>query len=392
MLVVLLRTKAQKVPLYSARVRSFLFLSAAGVLLAAPPVKFAEHSIGDGLKGGYQLVAADLNHDGKPDLIALASGLDELVWYENPGWQRHVITRGLVQMINLALVGDTMVLADRFSSNPAKSEGRVYVLQPQGDVRREWSRREIDRLPTAHRFRPARLRQGAAVINAPLADPKATVPDYVGHIPLVMYRPPDWKREVITEQEQGVMHGIFLRDADGDGFDELYTASFLGIHEYKQAKDLSWQRRKLGTGEPVAWPPFTGKGPGSSDVAISKQVTAAIEPWHGNIVAVYEKGKRRVLDTSLREGHTVEIADFNGDGREEFVIGDRGRVPNGPAQGGVYLFHREKDWVKTPIDGTGMAAASCVVLDLNGDRRPDVACIGSATANLKWYENMGKGQ
>jgi hypothetical protein len=28
-------------------------------------------------------------------------------------------------------------------------------------------------------------------------------------------------------------------------------------------------------------------------------------------------------------------------------------------------------------------------VDLNGDGRPDIACIGSATANLKWYENLG---
>ena len=26
------------------------------------------------------------------------------------------------------------------------------------------------------------------------------------------------------------------------------------------------------------------------------------------------------------------------------------------------------------------------------DRRPDIACIGSATTNLKWYENMGVGK
>ncbi|MGH9629768.1 MAG: hypothetical protein ACRD7E_15745 [Bryobacteraceae bacterium] len=26
---------------------------------------------------------------------------------------------------------------------------------------------------------------------------------------------------------------------------------------------------------------------------------------------------------------------------------------------------------------------------MNGDGRIDVACIGSATANLKWYENTG---
>jgi len=366
----------------------------ATVLTAAPPVTFIEHEIGTGLKGGYQLVAADLNRDGKPDLIALASGLDELVWYENTGagargWPRHVITRGLVQMINLAVLdGQTILLADRFSSNPPKSEGRVYMLKAQGDVRQEWSRTEIDRLPTSHRFRTARFRQGPAVVNAPLADPKATTPDYLGHIPLVMYRPPDFKRELITDAEQGVMHGIFVKDVNGDGFDELFTASFLGIHQYTQKKDLTWTRKQIGTGEPVKWPPFTGKGPGSSDVAWSKQLTVAIEPWHGNIVAVYEKGRRRVLDTSLNEGHTVEIADFNGDGQEEFLIGDRGRLPSGPAKGGVYLFHREKgDWVKTQVDGTAMAAASCVVLDLNADGRTDAACIGSATANLKWYEN-----
>src|SRR6266700_2284234 len=54
--------------------------------MAASPVQFTEHTVGEGLRGGYQVVVADLNHDGKPDLIALASGMPELVWYENPGW------------------------------------------------------------------------------------------------------------------------------------------------------------------------------------------------------------------------------------------------------------------------------------------------------------------
>jgi len=37
-----------------------------------------------------------------------------------------------------------------------------------------------------------------------------------------------------------------------------------------------------------------------------------------------------------------------------------------------------------------MPAAACAIADLNGDGRPDIACIGSATANLKWYENLGE--
>ena len=151
-----------------------------------------------------------------------------------------------------------------------------------------------------------------------------------------------------------------------------------------------WTRTELGKGNPTPWPPFTKKGPGSSDVAISKQNLVAVEPWHGNEVAVYAKGQRRVLDDNLKEGHSIELADFDGDGKEEFVVGDRGRLPDGKAAGGVWLFHQDKDWVKSSLDDTSMAAASCVVADLNGDKRPDIACIGSSTANLRWYENKGK--
>ena len=35
-----------------------------------------------------------------------------------------------------------------------------------------------------------------------------------------------------------------------------------------------------------------------------------------------------------------------------------------------------------------IASASCALADLNGDKRIDIACIGQASANLKWYENM----
>ncbi len=65
-------------------------------------MRFAEHTVSTGLTGGYQVVAVDMNHDGKLDLVALASGMTELVWFENPGWRRHVIARNLSGMINVA--------------------------------------------------------------------------------------------------------------------------------------------------------------------------------------------------------------------------------------------------------------------------------------------------
>src|ERR1700712_5179669 len=70
---------------------------------AAGTTEFVAHEIGTGLRGGYQVVVADLNKDGKPDIIALASGLPELLWYENPGWQKHVLAAGVSQMINASV-------------------------------------------------------------------------------------------------------------------------------------------------------------------------------------------------------------------------------------------------------------------------------------------------
>src|SRR5262249_44412749 len=73
-----------------------LLLLLCGVSFAAtPPAEFAEHLIASGLKGGYQVVIADLNKDGKPDVIALASGMSELIWFENPGWKRRVLASEL---------------------------------------------------------------------------------------------------------------------------------------------------------------------------------------------------------------------------------------------------------------------------------------------------------
>ena len=61
----------------------FLFASLL-LLPALSGAQFREHTVAGDLKGGYQVVAADVNHDGKQDLIAVASGQSDLVWFENP--------------------------------------------------------------------------------------------------------------------------------------------------------------------------------------------------------------------------------------------------------------------------------------------------------------------
>jgi hypothetical protein len=368
-------------------------------LFAAPPARFTEHTIATGLTGGYQVVVADLNQDGRPDLIALASGQPELVWYENPTWERHVIAGNQAGMINCAVVGadsegiPEIVLAAGFSNQPKKSAGIVSVLRHNGDPRNLWTATEIDRIPASHRLRTADIDGGGkrVVINSALAAADAEAPDFRGDAPLLFYRPGEWKRQPIAPQNSGLVHGIYIIDWDGDGRDEILTAGFEGIHLFKLAKDGQWTRTEIAKGDPAPWPKS-----GSSDIAVGKlgkqRFLAAIEPWHGNQVAVYRRRgaawQRVVIDSSLVDGHTIQTADLNADGRDEVIAGYRGQGHS------VYIYYAEDAagtrWSKQVLDQGGMGAAACAVADLNGDGWPDIACIGTAGANLKWYENLGR--
>ncbi len=367
-------------------------------LFAKPPARFTPHVVAGNLKGGYQVVACDVNHDGKPDLIAVEQGSSELAWYENPGWQRHVIVSGMSGMVNLAaedIDGDgipEIVLAWRFAMQAPKSVGVISVLQHQGDPRQPWSIRDIDQVPTAHRIRFADPEGSGkkVAINAPLTAASVRKPEERAHTPLILYRPGEWKREVIGDENEGIVHGIYVTNWDGDKRDEILTASMSGIHVYKLGRDGRWSRTELTKADPSPWPKS-----GASDIATGhlgkRRFIASIEPWHGNQVVIYtpegKLWKRHPIDDSFVDGHTVVTGDLNGDGRDEVVGGFRGK-------GRSVFIYSEADgkgarWERRPLDAGGMGAAACVIVDLNGDRRLDIACIDSP--GLKWYENEGSG-
>ncbi|MBS1858458.1 MAG: VCBS repeat-containing protein [Acidobacteria bacterium] len=366
--------------------RFLVFLATLPLAAAAPPAAFTAHAIASDLRGGYQVVVADLNHDGRPDLIAVASGMPELVWYENPGWQRHVLATGVNRMINCVVVGNEIVLASEFNNEAKNSRGIVSVLRPGADVTQAWTVTEIDRIPTSHRLRLAHLGGGRTiVVNAALTAATASGPDFRGATPLVYYVPGEWKRHEIGTIE-GLVHGIFVTDWNRDGRDDLLMAGFSGILLFSPKKDGTWSRTEIAKGDPAPWPKS-----GASDITVGhlgkRRFLATIEPWHGNEVAVYtERGKqweRKVIDTSLTDGHTVQTADFNRDGNDEIVAGFRG------APHSVYLYNWSgADWTRGVLDEGGMGAAACAVADLNGDGREDIACIDGT--RLKWYENAAR--
>ena len=355
---------------------------------------FVAHTIDTGLKGGYQSLVVDLNRDGKPDVIGLASGLKELAWYENPTWEKHVLVNGIGRLINAAAY-DTdrdgvpeLAVAHEFANVYDRSDGILSVLTHQGDPEQPWSIKEIDRIPTTHRLRFVDIdgKGSRVLINSPLIGAKAIAPEYRDRVGIYYYRPGDWKRQVLTDADEGVVHGLWVTPWKDRSREAVLSASFTGVfvHEFEKG---AWTRTALTKGDPAPWPKS-----GSSDIVVGhldrERFFATIEPWHGNQVVVYRQEKdawtRTVIDAAITDGHTLVAGDFDGDGRDELVAGERG------GKRSVYVYRlsdpRANTWERSVLDD-GMAGAGCAVADLNADKRPDIVCIGSATANLKWYEN-----
>ena len=375
--------------------RLTLLLLVLALVAPAADLEFRQHLIDDDLAGGYQVRVADLNADGQPDVIGLSQRADKLYWYENPSWQRRVIVSGMRQMITLDVAdldGDgapEIALGTHFGQTDETSEGRVYILTGSAASGAEWRAQEIDRLPTTHRVRFLDFDGDgeAELLNSPLTGPGCRGPLFDCHTPLVYYEPKDWKRRYVTTALDGVVHG--MREADWDG-PTVLAASMGGVDRFRPDGAGGWVRLRLAESSQSPRPRN-----GASEVRVGHlsdgRFVTTIEPWHGHQVVVYcceGRGyfSRSVIDSTLVDGHVLNVADFDGDGEDEILAGVRGA----PQRLMVYRRNSE-GWARQLVDDGGISAAGCDIADIDGDGDLDFSCIGARTGNVKWYENVSGG-
>jgi hypothetical protein len=372
------------------------------VFSAAGELRFERRVIDADFPAGYQVEVADVNGDGKPDIVGVGGAT--CAWYENPTWKKRIITDGkqtpgIISSATADLDRDgkaEVAIAFDFEMNQPR-RGRLALAIQGATADAPWTLRPIAPIPSIHRLRWGDIdgdRQPDLVV-APIFGLTAAPPSYnQAPATVVVFRtgvqPKSGNWIMETAGDRPVLHAIEVRDVGEPGHASILTASNLGVSLYsQQAGTLDWRRSDLIAGA-------SGREPrrGSSEVHLGKladgrRFLATIDPWHGSEVAVcvgdapgsLKFGPRTVLDDTLDDGHALWVADFDGDGDDEILAGHRGRDAR------ISAFDYEpqnKTWTRTVVD-RAITAQDLRGGDLDGDGTPDAVAIGGRSHNLVWY-------
>ena len=299
----------------------------------------------------------------------------------------------------------SIALASGFYFNDSTRGGEIQLLRQPAKADDLWLRQPIAVDPVVHRLRWGDLEGNGrpVLVHAPIFGPgshdtRDTKPSHLWAF-RVPRQPAEEPWEVWKIDESlTVLHGICVADLDGDGRDEILTASFEGIHRFDfkgQGREARWRKVQLAAGAlPVNDKP--GAARGTSEVAVlrlakGRLMLAAIEPWHGHQVVVYSPPEgegiwqRHVIDDTLQEGHALVTADLDGDGMDEIVAGWRA------GGGGLRLYKATdatgREFKAFEID-RAIPAEGAVAADINGDGKLDLVVIAGRTNQLVWYENL----
>ncbi|WP_321363771.1 VCBS repeat-containing protein [uncultured Celeribacter sp.] len=386
------------------------------------PPTFEAQTITEKLRSGYWVEVADVDTDGRPDLVCFGMSMDEIYWYENSDngmhWTCHPMVKGInmpVGMDSMDLTGngspDFVVCYDLYGASgtfkePASEGGRIDWLENpglSGTPETLWKRHYVGQSPATHRVRVGHFtrRDKIQILGFPIVSQSGMH----SLLDITLYTQPDditsdepWSSEVVCNNKFRFIHGVekYSGFCPESGLDANLICSDEGISIfYFNESRKSWIIEKIGHGEQDQFEKTGFRG--SGDAAIGAEdgnvaYVAAIEPFHGNCVAVYvldkETGtwKRHFLDiysepNELGEspGHSVVCADFDGDGVDEFLIGLRG--PD-PWQGVVYYKPLDLQaglFAKWKISNESVARIA--VGQFSNSGRPDFVTIGYSIKN-----------
>jgi hypothetical protein len=365
-----------------------------------PAPVFQAQTIDTNLQIGYGLALADVDGDGKTDV--LLADKKQFAWYRNGDWKKFVMIENLTTFDNVCIAardvdGDGKCeVAVGAQWNPSETSdtaksGSVHFLVRPANPTQPWTAIELHHEPTVHRMRWVKASNGTFfLVVAPLHGRGNTGGTGQGSKILAYQYAANprqtWRIDTI-ENSMHLTHNLEPRESGNGNNTGLYLAGKEGISFI--SNNFS---KALGTGKIL---PGLQQGAGEirmGSLSRGNNFLTTIEPMHGTEVVVYltqPSTRRIVLDDDVKEGHALAAADFLGNGTDQVAAG--WRLPNKSGKVGIKLYYKTDNsgtrWQSSWIDENTMACEDLQVADLDRDGKPDIVASGRATKNLKIYWN-----
>ena len=385
------------------------FFALTSALVAQTQPSFVEQVIDDKVEIGYGAAIADVNGDGKPDILLADKKL--IVWYENPKWTKHIMAESLTPKDHVCIAardidGDgkcEVAVGAGWNPGDTENSGAVFYLIPPADRTQKWESVKLHHEPTVHRMKWVRGLDGAySLIVAPLHGRGNKNGEGAGVRVLAYSKPADphaeWKTSVVSDSMH-LTHNFEIPPTSPNDPENIVLCGREGIVRLSPTSE-GWHQQWIarhpadstdlrGVGE-VRWGVFANGSP----------YVATIEPMHGDKLCLYvppaegpkdREWNRTVLDDKLVDGHALACYDVMGLGNRQIVVGWRAMTQLGAKVGVKISWTTKEDgsgWQQALIDDNKMACEDAVVADLDGDKDLDIVAAGRKTKNLKVYLNQ----